>query len=116
MDVERFGQGRWMSETVACAGLIYLSGAIASNPSGDIGEQTSDVLGQIDSRLLFAGSGRDNLVFVNIWLADRADFAAMNAIWEQWIGDAPRPARATVEAGLMLPDLKVEIAVVAARK
>src|SRR3546814_20774356 len=33
-----------------------------------------------------------------IWLADMADFAEMNAVWDAWIADGAAPARATGEA------------------
>jgi enamine deaminase RidA (YjgF/YER057c/UK114 family) len=115
-DIERFGQGDWMSQAVAAGGLVFLAGAVARDAGQGIEAQTEDVLDQIDARLLAAGSGRERLVSATIWLADRADFMAMNAVWARWIGDRPRPARATVEAGLMFPGLKVEIAVIAARK
>jgi enamine deaminase RidA (YjgF/YER057c/UK114 family) len=42
-----------------------------------------------------------------------ADFAAMNAVWDQWVVPGQTPARATVEAKLATPDYKVEIQVVA---
>jgi enamine deaminase RidA (YjgF/YER057c/UK114 family) len=43
-----------------------------------------------------------------------ADFAGMNAVWDEWIKDAGKPARATVEAALARPGWKVEIVVTAA--
>jgi enamine deaminase RidA (YjgF/YER057c/UK114 family) len=43
------------------------------------------------------------------------DFAAMNAVWEEWVVPGQTPARATVEAKLAAPQYKVEIMVVAAR-
>ncbi|MBV8073866.1 MAG: RidA family protein, partial [Candidatus Eremiobacteraeota bacterium] len=39
----------------------------------------------------------------------------MNAVWDAWVAPGDPPARATVEAKLARPDLKVEIMVVAAR-
>jgi len=47
-------------------------------------------------------------------LADIADFAVMNEVWEEWIGGANAPARATGEVKLATPDYKVEIIVTAA--
>lgn len=43
-----------------------------------------------------------------------ADFAVMNEVWEEWIGGANAPARATGEVKLATPDYKVEIIVTAA--
>jgi enamine deaminase RidA (YjgF/YER057c/UK114 family) len=53
---------------------------------------------------------------VTIWLADIADFAEMNAVWDQWVDKAAPPVRATCESRLARPDLKVEILLIAARR
>ena len=44
------------------------------------------------------------------------DFAKMNEIWDAWITPGTSPARACGEAKLALPEYKVEVIVVAARK
>jgi enamine deaminase RidA (YjgF/YER057c/UK114 family) len=49
-----------------------------------------------------------------IWLADIADFEAMNAVWDAWVDKANPPARATSEGKLASPEYLVEIIVVAA--
>ena len=51
---------------------------------------------------------------VVIWLADMADFAEMNAVWDAWVPEGHAPARACGEAKLARADLKVEIIVTAA--
>ena len=38
----------------------------------------------------------------------------MNGVWDEWVDKTNPPARATVEAKLVAPDYKVEIAVIAA--
>jgi enamine deaminase RidA (YjgF/YER057c/UK114 family) len=50
-----------------------------------------------------------------IWLADISNFAAMNAVWDAWVSPGNTPARATVQAKLNDPKMKIEIMVVAAR-
>ena len=47
-----------------------------------------------------------------IWLADMADFAEMNAVWDAWAPQGHTPARATGESALATPDYKVEIIVI----
>ena len=49
-----------------------------------------------------------------IFLADMAEFAAMNAAWEGWVAKGHTPARATVQAKLFKPEYRVEIQIVAA--
>ena len=79
-----------------------------------VAEQTADILSQITARLSAGGSAKDQLLFVQIWLSDMADWAEMNTVWTDWIGEGPTPTRATVESGLLAP-YRVEIAAIAAR-
>ncbi|MFB0936922.1 MAG: Rid family hydrolase, partial [Propionivibrio sp.] len=50
-----------------------------------------------------------------IYLRDMADYAAMNAVWDEWVPEGTAPVRACVEARLANPDMRVEIVIVAAR-
>ena len=68
----------------------------------------------IDALLAEAGSDKTKILSATIYLADIGDFAAMNAVWEQWVVPGQTPARATVEAKLAAPEYRVEIQVVAA--
>jgi enamine deaminase RidA (YjgF/YER057c/UK114 family) len=108
--------GPRMSQAVVAGGLVYLAGQVASDPVPDVGEQTKQILAQIDALLAQAGSGKDHIVSTSIWLSDVSTFQAMNAVWDQWVVPGRTPARATVEAKLALPQYLVEIAVVAAVK
>jgi enamine deaminase RidA (YjgF/YER057c/UK114 family) len=49
-----------------------------------------------------------------IFIADLADFAGMNAAWDAWVAPGRAPCRATVEAKLAKPEWRVEIVVTAA--
>ncbi|MGE0242216.1 MAG: Rid family hydrolase [Parvibaculaceae bacterium] len=51
-----------------------------------------------------------------VYLADRTEFAAMNAAWADWVDSGNPPTRATVQATLLDPKWKVEIAVVARKR
>jgi enamine deaminase RidA (YjgF/YER057c/UK114 family) len=42
------------------------------------------------------------------------DFAAMNAVWDAWVADSEKPARACVEARMARPEILVEFSVTAA--
>jgi len=44
------------------------------------------------------------------------DFAAMNAIWDNWVVEGFAPARACVECAMARPELLVEISIIAAEK
>jgi enamine deaminase RidA (YjgF/YER057c/UK114 family) len=56
------------------------------------------------------------IVDVTIFLADIADYDAMNLAWDAWVPAGHAPARATVQAILAKPEWKVEIKLVAARQ
>jgi enamine deaminase RidA (YjgF/YER057c/UK114 family) len=101
-----------MSKIVKYNGVAYLCGQVGSGST--IEEQTIDCLSRIDTLLKEAGSSREQLLQVTIWLADISDFDAMNSIWDQWIPQNFAPARACGEAKLARTELKVEIIVVAA--
>lgn len=112
--IQRFDTGPRMSEMTVHNGVAYLAGQVAEDDSLDISGQTREVLAQIDALLARAGSDRSKLLRAQIFLADLADFAAMNAVWEQWVVPGHTPARATVQAALANPRWKVEIVVTAA--
>jgi len=69
----------------------------------------------VDALLAEAGSTREHLLQTTIWLADMADFEAMNTVWDAWIPAGHAPARACGEARLADPRLLVEVIVCAAR-
>jgi enamine deaminase RidA (YjgF/YER057c/UK114 family) len=115
-DIQRFQSTRRLSRVVIHNETVYVAGVTASRTTGDIGEQTADVLAKIDQYLASVGSGRDKLLSVQIWLKNiERDFAGMNAVWESWIPENAVPTRATCEARLASPELLVEIIVTAAR-
>jgi enamine deaminase RidA (YjgF/YER057c/UK114 family) len=103
-----------MSQAVVCNGMVFLAGQVAEDTSQDAGGQTQQVLAAIDRLLAEAGSDKSRLLSAQIFLADMADFAAMNKAWEAWVMPGHTPARATIEAALAKPQYKVEILVTAA--
>lgn len=113
MTIHRLHSGARMSQAVIHNGLVYLAGQIGA-PGADITTQTRAVLASIDALLAEAGTDRSRLLQATIWIADMADFAAMNAVWDDWIGGVNAPTRATGEVRLATPDYKVEVIVTAA--
>lgn len=102
-----------MSEAVIHGNTVYLAGQVGE-PGDDVTAQTRMALTEIDALLAQAGSDKSKILSATIWLADIADFEAMNAVWDAWVDPANPPARATSEAKLATPDYRVEIIVVAA--
>ncbi len=113
--IERLHSGARMSKIVRHAGTVYLCGQTSSgSAAGDVRAQTSEVLSRVDALLAEAGSARERILSATVYLRDIADFAAMNEVWEAWLPVGAAPARTTVEARLAVPELRVEITVVAA--
>ena len=115
MTIQRFHIGPRLSDMVIHGDTIYLAGQVADDTSADIGGQTSQVLSAIDKLLAEAGSDKNKILSVTIYIADMADFAGMNAVWEKWVPAGQTPARATVEAKMAKPAYKVEMQVIAAK-
>jgi enamine deaminase RidA (YjgF/YER057c/UK114 family) len=113
MSIRRIGPGPRMSQAVVHANTVYLAGQVGA-PGDSVAAQTEAVLGQIDALLAEAGTDKSTILSATIWLADMADFAEMNSVWDSWVDRDNPPARATGEAKLATPDYKVEIIVIAA--
>jgi enamine deaminase RidA (YjgF/YER057c/UK114 family) len=112
--IQRFDVGRRMSEMAVHQGVAYLAGQVAEDASADIAGQTRQVLAAVDALLARAGTDKTRILRAQIFLADLADFDAMNAVWEAWVAEGHAPPRATVQAALANPGWKVEIVVTAA--
>lgn len=113
MSIKRLERSSRMSQAVIHAGMVYLSGQVGSE-GASVSEQTKQCLESIDRLLAQAGSDKAHLLQATIWLADIADFGAMNAVWEAWVDRQNPPARSTGQSALVAPGYKVEITVVAA--
>ena len=115
MTIQRFHVGARLSEMAIFNNVIYLAGQVADDPTQDITSQTKQVLAAIDRHLAEAGSDKTRILSATIFVADMAEFPAMNVVWDAWVVQGQTPPRATVEAKLAKPKYKVEIQIVAAR-
>lgn len=115
MSIQRFHVGARLSEMAVHNNTIYLAGQVADDPSHDITGQTRQVLAAIDKLLADAGSDKANILSTTIYIADMADFQAMNAVWDAWVVPGATPPRATVQAKLAKPAYRVEMQIIAAR-
>ncbi|MCI5078056.1 RidA family protein [Oricola sp.] len=113
-DIKRIDTGARMSQAVIHNGTVYLAGQVGE-PGTSVTEQTNSILGKTEALLAEAGSDKTKILQAVIWLADMADFAEMNAVWDAWVAPGHAPARACGEAKLATPDYTVEIIIVAAQ-
>ena len=106
------------SQAVRAGNLIFASGQIPIDPatgefvSGEIAEQTEQVLRNISAVFEAAGASLNEVVKTTVFLADMDDFTAMNDVYARFFGEH-RPARATVQAARLPRDAKVEIEAIA---
>ena len=102
------------SQAIKAGGMVFCSGQIPIDPitgefvSDVVGEQTEQVLKNLNEVLKAAGSGLDNVVKTTVFLADMNDFIEMNEVYSRFFSDN-KPARATVQAARLPRDAKVEI-------
>lgn len=101
--------------------LVFLSGQTPIDPAtgalvtGDISEQARRVFDNLEAVLTGGRLSWADVVKVNVFLVDMADFEAMNAVYRS-VFDAPYPARTTVAvAGLPL-GARIEIELTASRR
>lgn len=102
------------------AGLVFVSGqlpidpATGAFPEGGIREQTRQSLSNARAILETAGLGLQQVVKITVFLADMADFAAMNEVYAQFFS-APFPARSAVAVKTLPKGALVEIECIAAK-
>jgi 2-iminobutanoate/2-iminopropanoate deaminase len=101
------------------AGAVYCAGQLGIDPStGElvqgISAQTGRVLRNIEGVLREAGLGLKNVVKTTVFLADMAEYAAMNEEYAKHF-TAPYPARSTVQAAALPRGARVEIDAIAVR-
>ena len=99
---------------------LFLSGLVARNPAdnsfkgGDVATQARAVLESAGTILKTAGMTHADVVSARVYLPETADFPAMNEGYRTFFPE-PRPARATVRAGLAGRDYMVEITMLAVK-
>ena len=111
-------QGAPYSQAIAANGFVFVSGQLALKPGdkelsgGTIAEQTEQVIANLRAILEEAGTGLDRLVKTTVFLQNLDDFAGMNEVYSQHVGDRP-PARSTVEVAKLPSGALVEIEAIA---
>ncbi len=97
---------------VTTAGMVALDAAGNVVGEGDVGAQTRQVMENLEGALQAVGASLSDVVKTTIFLSDMAHYQGMNAVFNQYFQEHP-PARSTVQAGLALPSLMVEIEAIA---
>lgn len=108
------------SQAIAAGNTIYVSGQLPIVPAtgtfagSDIAAQTRQSLKNLKSILNAAGADMCDVVKTTVFLANIADFAAMNEVYAEFF-TAPYPARAAFEVACLPKNALVEIECVAVK-
>ena len=100
---------------VFCSGQVGLDPATGEFVAGGVDAQAERALANLSAVLDAAGVGWADVVKTTIFLADVADFAAVNAVYGRYMPEPP-PARSTVGVGGLPKGALVEIEAIARRR
>jgi len=107
------------SQAVQIGNLVYTSGQIPVNPAtgemvtGDIADETKQVMENLKAILVAAGMTFENVVKTSIFMSDMENFGAINAVYATYFNEATAPARETVEVANLPKYVNVEISMIA---
>lgn len=101
------------SAGIRTGNLAFLSGQLGLDPAtGELAEgvvaQAEQALKNVEALLIAAGATFDNVVKTTVFLADIADFNAVNEVYGSRFSE-PYPARSAVQVGALPKGALVEI-------
>jgi 2-iminobutanoate/2-iminopropanoate deaminase len=106
------------SQAVQFDNLLFISGQIPIEPksgailTGNIKEQTMQILENLNSILTAGESSLNNVLRVTIFLTNLEDYAAVNEVYTQFFEES-QPARSTVQVSRLPMDAQIEIDAIA---
>lgn len=112
-------RGLPFSDGIIVGNTLYVAGQQGTDASGKlaeggIGPETSATLENIEKVLKKAGFELKDVVSVTVYLADIHEFPDMNKVYKTVMPD-PKPARATIQAGALVNNARVEISAIAVK-
>lgn len=108
------------SQAIEANGMVFVSGQLPVDPAtgefakGGIKELTRQSLTNMKNILTEAGLTMDNVVKTTVFLADMADFAAMNEVYASFF-EGVAPARSAVAVKTLPKNALVEIECIAVK-
>lgn len=105
---------------IACKELIFVSGQIAVDQDGrtvgigDAEAQTRQVLENIKTILCSQGSRMEDILKLTVYVKDMNDFEKIHKVRQDYFQNSPPASTLVQVAGLVSPDLLVEIDAIAA--
>ena len=107
------------NQAILVNNTLYASGQIAINPatneliSGNIKEETKQVMENLAAVLDAAGMRFSDVVKCSIFISDMNDFTAINNTYGTYFDDDNAPARETVQVAVLPKQVNVEISLIA---
>jgi 2-iminobutanoate/2-iminopropanoate deaminase len=98
--------------------FLYTAGQVPIDPAtgkiveGDIRVQTRQVLKNLEAILIAGGASLKSVIKTTVFLKNMNDFAVMNEVYAEFLGDAS-PARSAVEVARLPRDVSIEIEAIA---
>ena len=113
-EIGPYSQGVLVGATLYCSGPIALDPATGVLVEGDIQEETTRVLDNIEAVLHAADMDFRHVVQATVYLRDVADYAPVNEVYARYVS-AAQPARETIEIGTLPRGARVQISCIAVR-
>lgn len=107
------------SQGIIYKDLIFISGQFSIDPitgdkkHGTIEQETQQILENIESILKEAGSSKDKVLKVTLFISDISLWNKVNEVYSSFFGEH-KPARSVVPAGELHYGFKVEVEAIAA--
>jgi 2-iminobutanoate/2-iminopropanoate deaminase len=101
--------------------LVFVSGQGPINPhtgaveSDDFAEQARQAFANLDALLVSANTGRTQVLKVQVYLTDLANFDTLNGLYAEYFAGCTFPARTTIQAAALPGGIKVELDAIACR-
>jgi 2-iminobutanoate/2-iminopropanoate deaminase len=106
------GASRPYSLGIRHGNLLYVAGQVGQDfatgkavSDTDFAAQVRQAMENLKSILEAGGSSMGNVLTVNCYITDIARWGEMNEIYNSYFTSDPKPARATVQAGLVPPHM-----------
>jgi len=107
-----YSQGIKVGDTIYVAGFVGISPETGKVIEGGIKEQATQVMENVKAVLEAGGSSMSDVVKTTVFLTRMEDFSGMNEVYKAYFPSDP-PVRTTVGIKLPLPELLIEIDVIA---
>ena len=107
------------NQAVASNGMLFISGQIAIDPAtgelvtGDIVQETHQVMKNLSAILHEAGLDLNNVVKCSVFVKDMGLYATINGVYATYFDDDTAPARELVEVSALPKYVNIEISAIA---